>query len=260
MSKQLKTIDDVISTLEEIIAESEQNNDPLGYFAALYQGVTIVVKEGIEKKHFADGPRMEKLDILFAQRYIDAWRARQNNEPVTQSWGKAFAIAKKKRYLVLQHLLMGMKAHINLDLGIAAAEISDDETITGLQSDFNKINEILSALVNEVQNNLSSIWPLLKRILARTGKLDNFLMDFSMKKARNGAWKSATEMAKLPRTEMGTYIHFRDMKVAFKSRIITNPGFLIIALFWLIRLGERGTVAEKIGKLRYKFINEIISV
>ena len=97
-TKELKTIDDVISTLEEIIVESEQTNNPLGYFAALYQRVTIVVKEGIEKDYFDDGARMEKLDILFAKRYMDAWQAWKNNEPVTQSWEKAFTHGKKKRY------------------------------------------------------------------------------------------------------------------------------------------------------------------
>jgi len=252
--KELKTIDDVISTLEEIIIESEQTHNPLGYFAALYQRVTIVVKEGIEKNYFDDGLQMEKLDILFAKRYIDAWHSWKNKKQVTQSWEKAFSIANRRSYLVLQHLLMGMNAHINLDLGIAAAQISNGETILALQSDFNRINEILSSLVNEVQNNLSSIWPMLKWILSKTGKVDNFLVDFSMKKARDGAWKSAVEMAKLKPDELNTYIHFRDQKVAIKSRLVTNPGYIIIALFLLIRLGERGNVADRIGKLRFRVV------
>jgi len=256
ITKELKTIDDVISTLEEIIIESEKTKNPLGYFAALYQRVTIVVKEGIEKDYFDDGLRMEKLDILFAKRYIDAWYAWKNNEPVTQSWEKAFTLATRKSPLVFQHLLVGMNAHINLDLGIAAAEISDGETIFELQADFNKINEILSSLVDEVQNNLSSIWPLLRWILSKTGRIDNSLVNFSMKKARDGAWKSATEMAKLPSEGVSAYIHFRDQKVAVKSKLVTNPGYFILALFLLIRVGERGTVADKIGKLRYKLLKE----
>src|SRR5690606_12551437 len=94
----------------------------------------------------------------------------------------------------LQHLLLGMNAHINLDLGIAAAEISTKENIHQLKNDFIKINEILSAQVDEVQFGLSSIWNPLKKILSKTGKFDNYLVDFSMKIARDGAWNFASEM------------------------------------------------------------------
>ena len=250
--KKLNRIDDVISTLEDIIRESIGKNDPLGYFAALYQKVTIKVKEGIENNFFEDGSRMEKLDIVFAKRYIDAWHARQRNEPVSESWEKAFALAKRKNPLVLQHLLIGMNAHINLDLGIAAAEVSSGASITFLQNDFNKINQILSSLVVEVQNNLSSIWPMLKWILSKTGKVDDLLVDFSMEKARDGAWKSANELAKVPVSDIQIYVHNRDAKVALKSVIITSPVFFIQILIWIIRLGERGSVAEKIKKLKYK--------
>jgi hypothetical protein len=37
--------------------------------------VTKKVKNGIENNLFDDGPRMEKLDVIFAKRYIDAYKA-----------------------------------------------------------------------------------------------------------------------------------------------------------------------------------------
>ncbi len=248
--KELATIDDVILILEEIILESIENNDPLGYFAALYQRVTREVKKGIEEDYFEDGPRMEKLDIVFAQRYIDAWQAWKNKKPVTQSWEKAFTLAEKNSPIVLQHLLMGMNAHINLDLGIAAAEVAEGEKISGLKTDFFKINEILASLVNEVQNNLSLIWPFLKTILSITGKIDNLLVEFSMERARDGAWKSAKQLAALSKSEINNYIETRDKKVANKSSLITNPGNFIKIIIWIILWGEKGTVAQKIQKLR----------
>lgn len=60
----IRFIDEVISALDQIVAESEQNNDPAGYFAALYRKVTIKVKEGIASGYFDDGPRMEQLDVV----------------------------------------------------------------------------------------------------------------------------------------------------------------------------------------------------
>ncbi len=145
---------------------------------------------------------------------------------------------------------MGMNAHINLDLGIAAAEVAEGEKISGLKTDFFKINEILASLVNEVQNNLSLIWPFLKTILSITGKIDNLLVEFSMERARDGAWKSAMQLAGLSKSEINNYIETRDKKVANKSSLITNPGNFIKIIIWIILWGEKGTVAQKIQKLR----------
>lgn len=249
-SYQLNSIDDVISILEKIISENEKNDNPLGYFAVLYHKVTVKVKEGIEKNYFENGPRMEKLDVIFARRYFDAYFAWKQNQSVTQSWAKTFSLSGKKRMLVLQHLLMGMNAHINLDLGIAAAEISTKENIHLLKNDFIKINEILSAQVEEVQFGLSSIWKPLKKILSKTGQLDNYLVDFSMEIARDGAWRFAVEMVQFKETSLQNLIQTRDFKVAKKSKIITHPGKWIQFLLWIIWLGERGSVSEKINKLK----------
>jgi hypothetical protein len=245
----IQTIDEVISALDQIVAESEQNNDPAGYFAVLYRKVTIKVKEGIASGYFDDGPRMEQLDVVFALRYLDAYAATRRNEPVTESWQKTFNLSDNYWPIVLQHLLMGMNAHINLDLGIAAVEISDGKNLSDLEKDFNRINEILSSLVHEVQGNLSAVWPALKFILKHTGKVDDYLVDFSMKLARDGAWKFANQLAAVPDSEKDLTIAIRDQKVAAKTNLILKPGLIAKLVLGLIRITERGTIAEKIRKM-----------
>ncbi len=244
--KPITTIDEVIAALDKIIADSKENSSPLGYFAALYRKVTKKVKEGIAEGFFDDGPRMEKLDIIFASRYIDAYNEYQNNKPVTVSWLKAFDLSKKYWPVVLQHLLIGMNAHINLDLGIAAAEVMKGKDIENLKDDFDKINEILSSLVGDVEKDLSQIWPTLTKILKWTGKVDTWLINFSMELARIGAWKFAVEFANTPQNEQAALIESRDESVAKIGNLITNPGWLIGLLFKMIRLGEKGSVADKI--------------
>ncbi|WP_299437567.1 DUF5995 family protein [uncultured Aquimarina sp.] len=247
--KPIKTIDDVISSLDDIIKTSQTSNNPLGYFAALYRRVTIKVKEGIANNFFDDGPRMEKLDVIFASRYLDAYTAYQNNNPITDSWKIAFDLSKDYWPIVLQHLLIGINAHINLDLGIAAAEVSKGKNIEDLKSDFDKINEILSSLVIEVENDLADIWPTLKKILKFLRKADNFFVDFSMELARDGAWKFAKQLAGTPEDQLKLYITERDQKVTKNGSIITNPGFIARVILGIIRIGERGSVADKIEDL-----------
>ena len=247
--KQASTIDEVISILEDIITQSKEDKSPLGYFAALYRKVTSKVKEGINDGFFENGPRMEQLDVIFANRYIEALYAYQEKEPVTSSWKKAFELTAKYRPIVLQHLLMGMNAHINLDLGIAAVQVMHDKDIDDLEGDFNKINEILSSLVEEVEQDLANIWRPLRLLLKLAGKIDNYLTDFSMQLARDGAWRFARKLAATPVEDQQTMIIERDEKVTHKARIITHPGILVSLLFGGIRLGERGTVVERIGEL-----------
>ncbi len=247
--EQIKTIDQVILALDEIIADSINKQNPLGYFAALYRNVTIKVKEGIKNNFFDDGPRMEKLDVVFAKRYLDAYQEWQVAQKPTESWKSTFEISTKYWPIVLQHLLLGMNAHINLDLGIAAAEISKKSNINSLENDFNKINQILSSLVKEVQNDLSAIWPILAKILRKTGKADDFIVDFSMKLARDGAWKFALSLAETSEDEIEIAIKERDKKIAKKVDLILKPGVLIKLFLRIIRLGEKGTIAERIRQL-----------
>src|SRR6056297_1515270 len=245
--QQVNSIDDVLKSLDKIIFQSVAENDTGGYFAALYRQVTHEVKRGIESNYFDDGPRMEKLDVVFAKHYIDAWHAWRNGEKVSQSWEAAFRFTEKQSPVVLQHLLMGMNAHINFDLGIAAAKISPDSNILLLKNDFFLINTILSMQVNRVQNNLSSIWPFLKKILSKTGSVDNLLVDFSMELARDGAWKFACELSDKPPEKWDDFISERDEVVAAKSKIVSHPGPWVKILLWIIGLSEKGTVPEKIN-------------
>ena len=249
MSTKPTTINQIISTLEQIVLDSENNQDPLGYFTALYLKVTKKVKEGIDDNFFDDGPRMEKLDVVFANRYLDAYFAYKENETITASWQRAFKLSTKYWPIVLQHLLAGMNAHINLDLGIAAAHVMKGKNIVDLEDDFNKINDILSSLVIGVEKDLGEIWPALKIILKLTSKFDDFLVNFSMKIARNGAWKFAAIIVNKPPEALKELIETRDQKTDKKAKIITNPGIVAGTVFGIIRLGERGSVTEKIEKL-----------
>ncbi len=246
----IRNIDQVIEELDNIIATSIEDRSTMGYFAALYRKVTLKVKEGIEANNFEDGTRMEQLDVVFAQRYITAFHAYKKGDPVTASWKIAFDSAKNNRLIVLQHLLLGMNAHINLDLGIAAANTMKGKPIEGLHADFLRINEILSDLVHEVQEDLSKIWPLLKILVRLFGKLDEFVTDFSMKMARDGAWKFAMELANCNQKEEAEFIKNRDEKINLKTDLILKQGFFISLMLGIIRWGERGSIRAKIQELR----------
>ena len=240
------TIDEVINQLTAIVEWSKDNNSRMGYFAALYRKVTIQVKEGIQTGIFEDGPRMERLDVIFANRYIHACYQYQTGQKPTESWVRAFDVTERWWPIVLQHLLMGMNAHINLDLGIAAAETVPPEELQNLKGDFEKINEVLASLVGSVQNELAEIWLLLGILNRYLGSVEKAIINFSMEKARDAAWSFAEELSPLTGEARERAIEEKDAMFATFSNVIMHPGFTLSMVLKIIRLGERGNTRKRI--------------
>lgn len=257
---QATTIDEVIVFMEQIIRDCKKNQDTLGYFAALYHQVTLEVKKGILTGYFEDGPRMEKFDVLFANRYLQAYDQYRKGQLCTTSWQYAFTTSREYWPIVLQNLLLGMNAHINLDLGIVAAELCPGNSIHALKNDFFKINAILSSLVDSIQLRLGKVWPKLTGMLKRVGKADGYFVDFSMQCARDGAWKYATEFAHMNAAARAASIADRDKKIAVMARLVSKPGFFVSSILLTIRLGEVGSVANKIDHLCVSPINAVARV
>ena len=240
------SIDEVISQLTDIVEWSKQNNSRMGYFAALYRKVTIQVKQGINDNYFDNGPRMERLDVIFANRYIYACYQYQSGQTPTQSWVRAFDETKCWWPIVLQHLLLGMNAHINLDLGIAAAETVPPEELPSLKDDFEKINKVLAGLVGDVLKELAEIWWLLGLLNRYLGSVEKAIINFSMEKARDAAWSFAETLSPLSEAQRQQEIIDKDQMLAVFSRVISNPGFIGSLVTKIIRLGERGTTRQRI--------------
>lgn len=95
----------------------------------------------------AQGARRARLDVAFARRHLDALDAWRERRAPSLSWRIAFEAARSRSLLVLQHMLLGMNAHINLDLGIAAAETSPGGSLAALHGDFLAINGGLAAIM-----------------------------------------------------------------------------------------------------------------
>ena len=218
------TIQDVIDQLGEIIAECQQANSRLGYFPAMYRKVTVRIKEGVENGRFQDPDRLEHLDVVFAQRYLDAYRQYRQRQQPTRSWAYAFDRTQEPQHTVFQHLLLGMNAHINLDLGIAAAEVCQNCDLAPLKEDFFAINEVLAGLLDEVQDNLNQSSPLFQHIDSLGGRVDETLGNFSLRRARRAAWRKAIALHNLPPTDHPDAIYRYDRSTSRLAQIICPTG------------------------------------
>lgn len=229
-----QTIDGVVARLDEIVRDSVNAGSRFGYFAALYNRVTMTVRDGIRAGAFDDNARMEQLDVAFANRYLAAYDAWLRHEMPTRVWQVAFSAGTRTDLSVLQHLFLGMNAHINLDLGIAAAAVAPGDAIHGLQRDFNRINDVLASLLPVVETQLREMSPLLDGLTTVADRMDNIddrIGNFSMEKARDGAWRFALRLAPLRSSiALGLAIDARDVITAAVGVHFQEPGPMALAL------------------------------
>lgn len=244
------TVDEVIIQLEKIITYCEINNNRAGYFAVLYHKVTCKVKDCIANKDFEDGIRMERLDVTFANRYLYAFYSWIAGKPTTNSWKIAFDAVAQDKPLVLQHLLLGMNAHINLDLGIATALVMDGFSLDDIHNDFNTINSILASMVDNIEACLTKINPLMRLLNLNIYKYDEMLVRFSISTARDGAWMFAKELSLKKGSDFENCISTRDESIQQLGNSIANPhGLLLKFIVKFIRLFEKKNIAAVIKLL-----------
>ena len=243
----MTTIAEVLIRMDEIVEECKDNESRIGYFAVLYRQVTRRIAQGIAKKEFEDNSRMELLDVLFAKRFIDAYELWHVKNPTTQSWLVAFEASESKSHLVLQHLFLGINAHINLDLGIATSETMKGQELAGIQKDFNKINSILSELVDGVKGNISAVSPIFGWLMPLAKGKDEMLLNFSIQLARDGAWKYAGEYHLDPDKEF--QIRDRDKNIAALAQKLISPGKFLSFLIKIIGFAEWKSVSRTMDQL-----------
>ncbi len=239
-------IDEVIEQLDHIIDVCKRERSRLGFFPALYRQVTIAVKQGIASGRFVDGPRIELFDVIFANRYLEAYERFRRGEHPGESWLIAFRTTRHWRPLLLQHLLLGMNAHINLDLGIAAAHTCPGDKLYGLKHDFDEVNGVLSELVDEVQHRIGLVSPWLGLADRIGNRADEAIINFSMKNARDSAWDLAQKLAPLGRDEQLLEIARRDQVMAGLARVVRTPGILGSLFALVIRFRESSNVRRVI--------------
>lgn len=243
-------IAEVVAQLDQVVAACVSEHNKLGYFAALYRDVTVKVKEGIASGRFEDGPRMERLDVTFANRYLDALDGYWNGKNLSGSWLGVFKAAHTWRPVILQHLLLGMNVHINLDLGIAAAQTAPGDSLPALKHDFDEITVLLDEMTQAVQARIDRVSPWIRLIDSFGGRTDTAVCNFAIGGARDLAWSAAVRLAPLAPDLFQAEVAAHDARVATLGEAIRAPGWPLNFGLLVIRVRETGKIASVIDALR----------
>lgn len=240
MTLQANSIEEVIAIMDDIIQDAMSVQTRLGYFASLYRTVTIVVKERCDEGFFEDNDRMRELDTIFANRYFAAYDCfQQKSGTASDCWTASFEVLDNQSLLILQHLLLGMNAHIALDLGVATAHVAKGELTESLKRDFYRLNHLLAGLIDVVQKEVSEASPLLHYLDKWAWRVDETFVSYGINIARDTALNFAEELIAIPENQWQEAIEARDKKVAqFARRVIANTKFPFALAIWLVNLRE----------------------
>jgi len=244
------TFDHTLGALGAVLDRCTAEGDRLGYFAAMYEAVTNTVRDRAHEGQFADAARMEHFASLFARRYldaVDAWRARA---PCGDSWRAAFRASEAWRPIILQHLLLGINAHINVDLGVTVAALGTGGSIEPMRADFDAVNDVLGQLVNGCQGALDQVSPWLRFADRIGGSGDETLIRFRLIAARRQAWSVATQLSRLTGPELDRAIKGVDARTALVANAIAHPGLAASTVLLAVRARERAQPAEVMRLLR----------
>jgi hypothetical protein len=246
------TIDQVVDAIEGIIAWSIANESRLGYFAALYKRITIAIRTAIAQNKFQDGPRMQLFDVTFASRYFAALNGYFHPGAFPQPshcWRVAFDGATHPEPLIVQHMLAGVNAHIDLDLGIAVEQVAPGAKLPSIQTDFNTVNKVLAAQVNVVVDEIDELSPVLSDIYDVLMKNEIDLIGDALLIFRDGAWRFAELLAAEPPFVHPPTIMIKDLEVAKFATLIFSPPPLLASITAIIASKESRDIVHNIQVL-----------
>lgn len=252
-----RSIDEVLAELARIVESARARGSRLGYFAALYRQVTLEIKRGIEEGRFDDGPRMDRFDTAFGNRYFSALDAYQSGQRPPRCWQVAFDLLSSDDTIILQHLLLGVNAHINLDLAVAAVEASPGPHIVELARDYDLVNEILVSVLTKVQDALNDVSPFLWLLDELGWRGDEWVLDFNIRTARAEAWKNALLLSEASTERRADILRSMDRTATLLARLIARPAGLLRPALQIIRYQEQDDVALVIERLDSALVTEM---
>ena len=246
-------IDGVVSRIENIVLWASDAAAPnrLGYFAALYLRITRGIRKAVVDGRFVDGERMKRFDVTFASRYFEALNGyfHPGDFPAPSlSWKLAFDAAALDAPIVVQHMLLGVNAHIDLDLGIAAWDVMRPGPLDPLQRDFDMVNTVLGEQVKTVLSEIGEISPVLKDLYDLFEQDEITLIDDALIWFRDSAWEFATKLAEAGWLDPAL-ITLRDYAIAQFGSLMLHPPPVFAGLVTAIAAKESRDVARNIAIL-----------
>jgi Family of unknown function (DUF5995) len=193
-----ESVDDVIDGLTALERALVAARDRRGVFVAAYLASAQTLGEWIERGRFLERDDVVRYVIAFANAYRHAlagYEAGQRSA-VPTAWLQSFDAARSLRASVVQHLLLGVNAHINRDLPHAAIDSGLSVGCERSHHDYTLIDDAMRDATPRVLRRVAAKYQLTLHVtnwmFRRTA---DEAVSVSFRRAREHAWAWATALA-----------------------------------------------------------------
>lgn len=167
----------------------------VGAFNSLYYTITDRVAGALRGPDVHDATFLELLDVEFAKRYFAALRLWGDGDDMTpDAWEVLFRRGQDKRVSRLAAAMLGVNAHINLDLAMALISTWEKLGPPGddTHPDYLLINKIFYQEIPPLRRRYSTRWQL--DLDALSGDLDDWSQKLLVLSTRAMAWDQAVRI------------------------------------------------------------------
>jgi hypothetical protein len=230
------SIDGVVAAMQDRRDRLSPEQAHLREFLGTYERTTIAVGKAVRDGVFEDGPWVEDWDVAFADLYLDALDADLGGGRVPRPWRLAFEAPPDLK--PLQHVLLGINAHINYDLPQALLAVISDEDfrdptiLDRRRRDHERIDGVLSGRVAAEDQELASVSArsLLDRLLT---PLNQRASRRFLREARQKVWHNTAELQRARLSGPEVYaVRLGELEVLSAAKIadLLAPGQVLLRL------------------------------
>jgi hypothetical protein len=160
-----KSVHEALAALETVAERLHEGGDARGVFPDIYSIITRKVAEQVESdtSAFLEPRWISRLAGRFCERYLETLRWSLELRPQDcNAWSAAYACSSLSRTFPVQHVLLGLSAHINFDLAVGIYQTIREfgheacpAMIARYKHDHDQVNSLLLASIPEAFEHLS---------------------------------------------------------------------------------------------------------
>lgn len=223
----------VTEQMQALVAHWEKNGDHRCIFLDCYRRMTDNMLASLEAERFHDEEWVNRLLHRFAEYYfeaLDAYEGEKSHSPAV--WQLTHDVAAQEETSVLQHLLLGVNAHINYDLALALRDLLSPEWDSlspearqQRYEDHLLVNQIIAETIDTVQDEVVERHdPDLDLIDKLFGPVDEWAIAQVIARWRDDVWETACRLleveAEAEQEQIRAHLEARSLR---RARIFLLP-------------------------------------
>ncbi len=190
----------VLQRMTTLVDQWDAERDRRAIFLGCYRLMTHNMLDAIDAGRFHDGAWVNRLLQRFSVYYFKALDCFEQNAPATPPvWKLAFDATRDEEVMTLQHLLLGVNAHINFDLIFSLYDVLYAEWAAATpeqralrHADHELVNRIIGETVDAVQDQVVDRFsPWVEVFDKLLGPMDEWLTSQLLSHWREEVWNTA---------------------------------------------------------------------